>query len=376
MEKYADRPVRIIDTTLREGEQSPGVFFDLAVKKNIINGLVGLGIDEIEIGIACRENSDLVLLSDYICRIHPQQKFSLWCRCRQADILYGAFLRPSCMNLSIPASDLHLEKKLGKGRKWALKRLKYSIGEAFDAGVPKVAVGLEDASRAEPEYLRELAQVAEEAGAFRLRLADTVGICTPSSIIQLLEGLDGLEIELGVHCHNDFGMATANTITGLEHGAAWGDVTLLGLGERAGNSRLEEVLAFFTLHKKTGGYDLTGLPELSRMVANESGREIAPSSPIIGENLFSCETGIHLQGIMADPATYEPFDPGLVGASRTLLIGRKAGRRSIIATLARLGLPSLDESALSRLTRRVRCLAVEQQRALADHEIKRLATCL
>ncbi len=376
MEKCGDRPVRIIDTTLREGEQSPGVFFDLAVKKNIITGLVGLGIDEIEIGIACKENSDLVLLSEYMCRVHPQQNFSLWCRCRQTDIVYGASLRPSCINLSIPASDLHLEKKLGKDRGWAVKRLRHSIRQALDAGIPKVAVGLEDASRAEPEYLRVLAQVAEEAGAFRLRLADTVGICTPSSIVQLLDGLDGLGIELGIHCHNDFGMATANTITGLDHGAAWGDVTLLGLGERAGNSRLEEVLAFFTLHKKTGEYDLSGLPELSKMVAKESGQEIASSSPIIGENLFSCETGIHLQGIMADPATYEPFDPRLVGASRTLLIGRKAGRRSIIATLARLGLPSLDESALSRLTRRVRSLAVDQQRALADHEIRRLVTCL
>lgn len=170
-------------------------------------------------------------------------------------------------------------------------------------------------------------------------------------------------------------MATANTITGLEHGAVWGDVTLLGLGERAGNSRLEEVLAFLALQKDRESYDLQGLPDLSRMVAEESGREISPSCPIIGENLFSCDTGIHLQGLMADPATYEPFDPRLVGASRNLLIGSKAGRRSIVATLARLGLPLPDESGLTRLTRRIRSLAVEEKRSLDDQEIRELASC-
>lgn len=288
------------------------------------------------------------------------------------DILYAASLSPSCLALSIPASDLHLEKKLGKSREWAVQRLKHCIRLALAAGIPRVAVGLEDASRAEPEYVRELADAAEEAGAFRLRLADTVGVCTPSAIMRLLEGLNGLGMELGIHCHNDFGMATANTITALDHGAVWGDVTLLGLGERAGNSRLEEVLAFLTLHKKSGAYDLSGLPELSKMVAKESGQEVAPSRPIIGENLFCCETGIHLQGIMADPATYEPFDPELIGASRTLLIGRKAGRRSIAATLGRLGLPGIDEEGLARLTRRVRSLAVARERSLADHEIRQL----
>ena len=375
MKKCASRAVKIIDTTLREGEQSPGVFFDLGVKKNIIRGLAGLGIDEIEIGVACRENGDLNVLADYIRTAHPQQRFSLWCRCREADILYGASLRPACLSLSIPASDLHLEKKLGKNRQWALKRLRRSIQQALDAGVPGVAVGLEDASRADPEYARELALVAEEAGAFRLRLADTVGICTPGSVIRLLEVFDGVKMELGVHCHNDFGMATANTITGLEHGAVWGDVTLLGLGERAGNSRLEEVLAFLALQKDRESYDLQGLPDLSRMVAEESGHEISPSCPIIGENLFSCDTGIHLQGLMADPATYEPFDPRLVGASRNLLIGSKAGRRSIVATLARLGLPLPDESGLTRLTRRIRSLAVEEKRSLDDQEIRELASC-
>ena len=367
--EYVRKSARIVDTTLREGEQAPGVYFNLRVKKQIIDGLVAVGVDEIEIGIASRENDDLEDLVEYIRSTYPQQTFSLWSRCVEADICHGASLRPGCLSLSIPASDLHLEKKLGKDRKWALQQLKKSIQQALAAGVPRVALGLEDASRADRTFVRELAQAAEEAGAFRLRLADTVGICSPTTIVQLLDEMSGLKMELGVHCHNDFGMATANTIAALESGALWGDVTLLGLGERAGNSRLEEVLAFLTLQKKAGFYNLSGLPDLCRMVARESGQEVPLSRPIIGANLFSCETGIHLQGIMADPATYEPFNPEIVGASRTLLIGRQAGRRSVAATLSRLGLPIPDESGLIRLTQRIRSLAASRKHSLSDQEI-------
>lgn len=369
MKKNDQKQIKIIDTSLREGEQSPGVYFDLQMKKLIVSGLAGIGVDEIEIGVSSRENDDLKDLAQYIRNTYPHQSFSLWCRCLEADIRHGASLSPSCLSLSIPASDLHLKKKLGKDRGWALDRLKRSVHQALAAGVPKVAVGLEDASRADIAFIRELAWAAEEAGAFRLRLADTVGICTPITITHLLEAVAGLQMELGVHCHNDFGMATANTITALENGALWGDVTLLGLGERAGNSRLEEVLAFLTLQKKTDVYCLAGIPDLSRTVAKECGLEIPLARPIIGANLFSCETGIHLQGIMKDPATYEPFAPESVGARRTLLIGRQAGRRSILATLCRLGLPAPDESGLTCLTQRIRSLAVSRARSLDDHEI-------
>ncbi len=364
--------VKIIDTTLREGEQTPGVLFDLEIKQGIAAGLAGLGVDEVELGVSSRENSDLASLVAFFKSNYPHRQCSLWSRCVPEDIHYGATLGVQCLSLSIPVSDLHLTKKMGKNKEWAIEKVKECVEQALAEGVEKVAVGLEDASRSDSNFIREVAEIAEEAGAFRLRLADTVGVCTPSDIVVMLESLSGVDMELAVHCHNDFGMATANTITALDNGAAWGDATLLGLGERAGNSRLEEILAFLVLRKGAGKYDLSGLPALSRMVAEECGVAIPGARPIIGSALFTCETGLHVHGIMADPSTYEPFDPEVFGASRKLLVGAQAGRRSVLATLVRLGLPTPDKPGLTRLTRKVRSLAALRKRSLADHEIKDL----
>ncbi len=352
--------MKIIDTTLREGEQSPGIQFNVGLKKNILKGLVELGVDEIELGVAAREDSTVGDLSRHIRETYPEQSFSLWCRCHRDDIAFGASLKPGCLALSIPASDLHLEKKLGRDRGWAVRQLKKSVHQALGAGVPGVAVGLEDASRADPAFLLELARTACDSGAFRLRLADTVGIATPAATGRMLAGLKGLKIELGVHCHNDFGMATANTITAFEQGALWGDVTLLGLGERTGNSRLEEVVAWLVLQGGSEKYDLLHMAGLCRELSREIRRDIAPSHPIIGSEIFCCETGIHLQGILADPATYEPFEPERVGARRSLLLGTQTGRHAIAAVFDRLGMARPRASMLRELTRQVRVMAKKQ----------------
>ncbi len=365
--------MRIIDTTLREGEQAVGVSFDLAAKQRIIDGLVGLGVDEIELGIASALCPDVPRLCRYIRRRHPRQSFSLWCRCRAEDIDFAAALRPDIISLSIPASDLHLSKKLAKSREWAQKRLAESLKRAHGAGLKKIAVGLEDASRADHNFITELAGIAAQGRAFRLRLADTVGISSPADIGRLLRTLDGSPLESGVHCHNDFGMATANTINAFEQGATWADVTILGLGERAGNSRLEEVLGYLALKKQVGKYDLLGLNALSNFVAGLAGRDIGPARPILGAEIFSCETGLHLQGLLADPATYEPFAPERLGRKRIFRIGTKAGKRSVAATLRRLGLGCPDEISLISLTRDVRNMAGRQQRSLTDHELLDLA---
>jgi homocitrate synthase NifV len=368
--------VGIIDTTLREGEQTNGVYFSLLDKKNILAGLVRCGIDEIELGLANPDSQDLASLASFCKTRYPQQSFSLWCRCLKEDIRWAATLKPTVLALSIPASDLHLKKKLGKDRDWALEQLQQSIHIGLESGIPKIAIGLEDASRADSDFINQLAQTAEAAGAFRLRLADTVGISSPENMVRMLDQCTFGQMEAAVHCHNDFGMATANTITALEHGAQWGDVTVLGLGERAGNSRLEEVLGYLITQKHISGYRMDRIPELSRLVAHLSAQDISPHRPIIGGELFACETGLHLQGIEKDPTTYEPFDPALVGTRRKISIGQKAGRRSIAATMRRLKLRELDGVALARLTKSVRSLSSELGRPLAEHEFIRLTPSL
>lgn len=362
----------IIDTTLREGEQTAGVVFNLEAKKQIINSLVQIGVEEIELGVASQANQDLVALARFIRSRHPGQAFSLWCRCHDEDIDYAASLKPDTLALCMPSSDLHLSKKLGKDRQWAKKALNQALKRAKQAGISTVAVGLEDASRADTDFIRILADIAVKRGAFRLRLADTVGIATPTTMVKMIQPLVGSGIEIGVHCHNDFGMATANTITALEHGARWADATILGLGERAGNSRLEEVVSFLAL-KGDKSYNLEGLPSLSAFVAEHSGRTITPARPIIGKEIFACETGLHLQGLMNDPATYEPFAPEKLGLTRKLTIGRKAGKRSVALTLKRLGLNHCDESGLAKLTKQIRDMAANHKRSLTDYEITNLA---
>ena len=365
--------LRIIDTTLREGEQAPGVYFSLEEKKGIVKGLVSLGVDEIEAGVAAPENEDVAALCAFIRERYPSQSFAIWSRCRKEDILFAASMKPSCLSLSIPSSDLHLAKKMERGRQWALKQVRRSIGIAREAGIEKVSLGLEDATRADTYFLKELGETAARAGAFRLRIADTVGVASPTEMVSLICLLKGSGLEAGVHCHNDFGMATANTVTSLENGASWADVTLLGLGERAGNSRMEEVMAYLTIKKGIKRYDLSKLLSLSKFVAAAAGREIESCRPVIGRNVFACETGIHIHGILSDPATYEPYDPSLVGGRRKIMTGAKAGKRSVAAALYRLGFDVSDGPSLHKTTLMIREYARKKRRPLSDIEISNLA---
>ncbi len=239
---------RIIDTTLREGEQTPGVTFSLGEKTAILDLLAAIGIDEAEIGISSPLVPSLDVLINHCRAHHPQLVLSLWCRCRREDIDWAGRLQPDILSLSIPVSDLHLRDRLGKDRDWARRCMRASIAAAVAAGM-KVAVGFEDATRAEPSFLREMALLAARAGACRLRLADTVGIGSPAAIAALVRDIRLVVggAEVGVHTHNDFGMATANAVAALEAGAVWADATVLGLGERAGCARLEELVGYIGL---------------------------------------------------------------------------------------------------------------------------------
>ncbi len=360
----------LVDSTLREGSQTVGVAFPMGQKVALAHHLVRVGVEEVEVGVASPLDKELPALVDRCRREAGVNRLALWCRCREDDLACGLRLAPDVLSLSVPVSDLHIAIKLGLERAAVVAMVAKAIAKARDA-VPYVSLGLEDATRADPAFLREIVAVACENGVDRIRIADTVGVATPGGIAALVSELRrDFAVEIGVHMHNDFGMATANAIGALEAGAHWADVTVLGLGERAGNSRLEEVAGYLALQ---GGrsYETTLLPGLARLAADCSGRKIEPHQPVIGAGIFACETGLHLAGLGKDPRTYEPYEPVLVGARRQLSYGAKVGRQGVVERLRQLGL-HCQEAHLGRLVDsfRVQCLALG--RPLHDLEVRRL----
>lgn len=361
---------KIIDTTLREGEQTPEVLFTLDEKKQILDQLVAIGIDEVELGISSSLSVCLEELLLFCAEHHPKLSTSLWSRCQENDISYGCSLKPDIISLSLPASDLHLYEKLGKSRQWAEECLKDSIDLVRSFGV-QVAVGFEDATRSDPEFLVKLATLAEQSGAIRIRIADTIGHCSPAQIQQLVTMLISnlAHCEVGVHTHNDFGMATANAIAAYEAGATWVDATILGLGERCGCTRLEEVIGYLSLIADHEHYCTEKLSNLSHYVAACTSKKIDDHRPIIGAKIFNCETGLHLQGIQNNPTTYEPYDPEKVGLKRKLFFGAKSGKRALGTLMRQQGI-TLSEDALSSHLDAIRQLGQQQRRPLSEEELQ------
>ncbi len=363
---------QIIDTTLREGEQTPGVLFSLPEKRLIVDGLARVGVGEVELGVSSRYHPCVGPLIAHCRSNHPHLKLSLWSRCKNEDIGVAAELRPDLLSLSIPVSDIHLEKRLGKDRAWALATMRGAIAFGHEKGMT-LSIGFEDASRSDKRFLTEMALAAEQLGVERIRLADTVGIASPGEITRLVAGLGKVlcTSRLAVHTHNDFGMATANAIAALEAGAHFVDTVILGLGVRTGCARLEEIVGYLCLVKGNTRLQVGELKGISSYIAGITGRNIEGNRPIIGEDIFTCETGLHLQGLQKDPGTYEPFAPERVGGKRRLLLGPKCGRRAIIAHLA-----GLDERLAGNLpekaVQKVREAATALRRPLTDFELRRL----
>ena len=361
----------IIDTTLREGEQTPGVLFSLPEKQRILDGLVKVGVAEVELGIASRFHPCTGPLIAYGRRTHPGLRLSLWSRCREEDIAWAAGQKPDLLSLSIPVSDIHLEKRLQKDRDWALRTMCEAIASAKRQGLT-VAIGFEDATRADNRFVNAMAKAAEEQGVVRVRLADTVGIASPGRITRLVESLRAeVRCPLAVHTHNDFGMATANGIAALEAGARSVDTVVLGLGERTGCARLEEIVAYLCLIEGMQTLATEHLKPLACYVAGLTDRNIAGNRPVVGEDIFTCETGLHLQGLQNDPETYEPYAPERVAGRRRLLIGPKTGRRAILARLDQSG-DILTENVSDIAVRNIRETALALNRPLSETELRRL----
>jgi homocitrate synthase NifV len=357
----------LIDSTLREGSQTVGISFSLEEKKQILAGLLRVGVEEIEIGVATPLDQDLGEQIRFARENEANSRLALWCRCRNEDIDYAASLHPDVLSLSIPGSDLHIQKKLGKSRQWVLNTIEACVSRAVSCGIRTISLGIEDATRTDASFLKEMVQKAVVAGVHRIRLADTVGISSPGEIAENVQGLKSrFPIDVGVHCHNDFGMASANSLAALDAGADWADVTVLGLGERTGNAKLEEVAGYLAIRRQCI-YKIDAILPLAEVVAEASKRDIVPHHPLLGANIFHCETGLHIQGLERDSRTYEPYPPELVGARRQLFWGSKIGRKEVGECLNSLG-EKISSSLQDKIVNRIRRKSVVLGRPFTTRE--------
>lgn len=363
--------VIIDDTTLRDGEQTAGVVFSLEEKKRIAKLLDETGVGELECGIPAmgrEEQASVKALVD----LGLNARLLTWNRAVVSDIQASIDSGVRAVDISLSVSDIHIERKLCKNRNWVKEQLKVALGFAKDHDL-YVSIGGEDASRADLDFLVELMEIARDQGADRFRFCDTLGILDPfttyDKVLYLAERVD---LDLEVHTHNDLGMATANAIAGIRAGARFVNTTVNGLGERAGNAALEEVvMALKHACHVDVQIDTGRFVELSKLVGQASCRPVPEWKAIVGEKVFSHESGLHADGVLKYPGNYEGYDPAEVGLSRHMVIGKHSGRHGLQDRLSGLGI-DLDRLEADSFLARVRNIAQRRKRPLSDNDLLRL----
>ena len=368
IDKLKNREIKIVDTTLRDGEQTAGVVFANNEKITIAQMLSDLGVDQLEVGIPAMGGDEKDAIKR-ICKRNLKSSIMAWNRAVIGDIEQSIDCGVDAVAISISVSDIHIRNKLKTSREWVIENMVKSVEYAKKNGL-YVSINGEDASRADDDFLIQFIEAGKRAGADRFRFCDTVGVMDPFTIRNKIEKIHkATNFDIEMHTHNDFGMATANAIAGAIGGANHIGVTVNGLGERAGNAALDEVLmALKHVFKYGMDIDTKKFKVLSEYVSNASGRELPAWKAIVGSNMFKHESGIHADGALKDPKNYEAFEPEEVGLQRQIVIGKHSGKAAIINKFLEYDIELSPEMA-SKVLEEIRAVSVRMKRSLFDKEI-------
>ncbi|MGC7870108.1 homocitrate synthase/isopropylmalate synthase family protein [Desulfosporosinus sp. SYSU MS00001] len=360
--------IMLCDTTLRDGEQAPGVALGFREKEMIARALADAGIDELEVGVPAVGDSEIKTISQ-LAALHLPVRLITWNRAVLTDLQASYRTGVEGVAISIPASEQQICNKLRKDRAWVLEQMGQCILNAKKE-VDYIVLGLEDASRADFIFLAEILAEAERLGVNRVRFADTIGVLEPIKVFFTLQDLVRMSgIPLEFHAHNDLGMATANSLAAVQAGFKALSVTVGGLGERAGNAPLEEVAVAlrYTLSEETG-IDLKCLNTIGSLVSLATGRQIPRGKPIIGRDVFTHTSSIHIDGLKKDFHNYQTFPPETVGRQHTTSFGKYSGRKSILRLLKTKGI-ELDQETIDKLLAKILRRACEIKRVLREDDI-------
>ena len=366
--------VQIFDTTLRDGEQTPGASLTIEDKVEIARQLDRLGVDVIEAGSPMSSEGEKRAVRE-IAKAGLKAEICGLARTTMDDIDAAIGCDVGCVHTFIPTSDVQMKYAVGL----TPERVLVATADAVEY-VKKHGLICEfspmDATRSKMEFLKQVCKAAEEAGADRINIPDTVGIMTPQSTRKLVEELRTvLKAPISIHCHDDFGMAVANSLAAVEAGAKQVHVTVNGLGERAGNAALEEiVMALHMICNLKTGVNTRLLYSTSRLVSTLTGISVQPNKAVVGENAFAHESGIHTRGVTVKPSTFEPISPELVGRSRRFVAGKLAGTRGIKVELEEIGIHPSDEQ-MKEIVGRVKDLG-DKGKAVTDADLMALTAAV